>query len=188
MNTLLKFLIVCFAVSQALGGPVDDDKIRSRFEKLVQALVEADAPSLVDTFHPKAVKAAATYFRNELAKRTGASEVDRSLPDEAFVVQIIEEAFRKSPQTFSFSAQKSIRIHGVLHDGSEAFLVYSTDSEPPGFRSPATLTFSQDRGEWKLWSVPLPRLVVGTWVAEPSTSETPQVEQAAPSDGDKPSN
>ena len=188
MKTFLKFLVVCCAASQAMGAPVDDDKIRSKFQKLVQALVECDASSLVATMHPATVKATATYFRKELAKRAGASQVDPSLPDEPFVVRIIEEAFRTSPQVFSFEAQKSIRIHGVLHDGPDVFLVYSTDSVQPGFRGPATLTFSQDHGEWKLWSMPLTPLVVGTWVAEADTDETPQAEQAAPSGADKPSN
>ncbi|MEK7950407.1 hypothetical protein [Luteolibacter soli] len=187
MKILLKFVIGFCIVSHALGGPVDDGSIQSKFQQMVQAVVELDAPSLVDTMHPETIKNTATYFRKELAKRPRASHVDPSLADNLFVLRIIEEAFKACPQAFSIPTAKSIRIHGVLHDGPDAFLVYTKDSEQSEFSDSASLTFRRDQDEWKLWSIPFPRLVVGTWLAQADTDKAPKVERVEPPDESKPS-
>jgi hypothetical protein len=178
MKNLLRLLVICCFASRCLGSPSNEDsKIRARFNEVVQAVVGLDANSLVGTMHRDSVKSLAEYFRAELERRGDKARDAPSLSNESFIIGILTEAFRASPATFAFPEQKSIRVHGIVHDGPEAFLVYSTASEVPGFTRSATLTFRQINGEWKLWGIPLTRLVVGTWHSSDQKANIPPGEQ-----------
>ena len=178
MKTLLRLLVICCVVSRCFGAPsADEEKIRKQFEGVIQAVIDLDAPSLVAAMHPYTVKSLAEFFRAELQRRGVSTPTNPSPANKAFVIEVLAEAFRASPTVFSFPTRNSIRIHGTVQDGEEAYLVYSTASDQQGFRSPATLTFRQDHGEWKLWSMPLARLVVGTWAPDKNKGGDPQVEQ-----------
>jgi hypothetical protein len=179
MKTLLRLLIICCTVSSCFGASsVDEEKIRTQFEGVVQAVIDLDASSLVTSMHPDTVKSLAGFFRAELERRNVPTPTNSPPTNEAFVIEMVAEAFRVSPATFSFPTRNSIRVHGTVQDGEEAYLVYSTASEQPEFRSPATLTFRQDHGKWKLWSMPLARLVVATWGTDKNKGETQKVEDA----------
>ena len=166
-------------VSRCFGASsTDEERIRRQFEAVIQAVIDLDAPSLVAAMHPDTVKSLAGFFRAELQRR-GVSTPTNPSPaaDDAFVIEVLAEAFRVSPAAFSFPTRNTIRIHGTVRDGEEAYLVYSTASEHQGFRSPATITFRQDHGEWRLSSMPLTRLVVGTWAPGKNKGGDQQVEQ-----------
>jgi len=176
MKTLLRLLVIfCFA-SHCFGASVDDNKIQTQFEVVVQAVIDLDASSLVAAMHPDTVKSLAEFFRAEILRNGVSTPTDTALPNQSFLIGVFAEAFRLFPAKFTFPAQKSIQVHGIVHDEAEAYLVYSTASELPGFRSPATLTFRQDRKEWKLSSMPLTRLIVNTWTTR-ENSGNPPVEQ-----------
>ena len=89
---------------------------------------------------------------------------DATAAPAAYVTRMLADAFRVTTSKFFFSKIELMRVNGVVIDQGTAFVVYSINSqEKEGFRQPYTMTFRQDQGAWKLWSLCLSKLVVDTW-------------------------